>query len=218
MICAVCGQDYGLAHNCTGVASAYASPEESAPFPHGFAPRYYLRLAWKIVTWDEVSIHRASRDPNATYYGAAVWTLSAGIICVVSLFPVLLRVIQAQAWTAPMILIRIGISVVFEVVYLAAITFLQLGLCHLVAKLFFGGTGTYIGVMRPFLLVWWVQIFGAMGLIGMWVGGLAWIAVLMLVFEEVEGIARLKAFLIATVINVTFALLQIWLLGAQRHG
>ena len=48
--------------------------------------------------------------------------------------------------------------------------------------------------------------------------GLAWIAVLMLVFEEVEGIARLKAFLIATVINVTFSVLQIWLLAARRHG
>jgi hypothetical protein len=124
MICAVCGQEYGLAHNCAGVAPAYVSPGESAPFPTGFAPLYYLRLAWKIVTWDEVSIHRAARDPNATYYGAAVWTLSAGIICVISLFPILLRVIQAQAWTAPMIVVRMGISVAFEVAYLAVITFL----------------------------------------------------------------------------------------------
>jgi hypothetical protein len=40
----------------------------------------------------------------------------------------------------------------------------------------------------------------------------------MQVFEEVEGIARLKAFLIATVINVSFLVLQTWLLAARRHG
>lgn len=206
----------GLRQQISGVA--YATPEESAPFPTGFAPLYYLRLGWKIVTWDEVAIRRASRDPNATYYGAALWTLSAGIICVISLFPVLLRVIQAQAWTAPMILIRIGVSVIFEVAYLAVITLLQFGLCHLVAKWFFGGTGTYMGVMRPLLLAWWVQIFGALGFIGMLAGGLAWIAVLMLAFEEAEGIARLKAFLIATGINFAFVVLQIWLFAARRHG
>src|SRR6267154_6144957 len=69
MRCEVCGQDYGLAHNCAGVAAAYMTEEEAAPPPAGFAPLYYLRLAFKIVCWDDVSIRRASRDFKCGLYG-----------------------------------------------------------------------------------------------------------------------------------------------------
>ncbi len=219
MICAVCGQDYGLAHNCAGAGAAYITPEESAPFPTRFAPLYYLRLAWKIVTWDEASIHRASRDPNATYYGAALWALSAAILCSITFLPILLRVIRAQVWTAPMIVARLGIPLVFQLTYFAVITFVELGLCYLIAKWIFGGAGTYMGVMRPLLLGWWVNIAGVFfGPIGLLLGGLAWTAVVMLVFEEVAAIPRLKAFLIGVSINVGFIALQLWLAGLRRHG
>src|SRR6266571_954762 len=69
MKCNVCGQEYGVAHNCAGVAAAMTQ-EEAAPSPEGFAPLYYLRLAFSIVRWDDISIRRASRDSKALPYGA----------------------------------------------------------------------------------------------------------------------------------------------------
>lgn len=88
------------------------------------------------------------------------------------------------------------------------ITFVQLGLCHLIAKWFFGSTGTLIGVMRPLLLGWFVNALALIPVIGMLAAGVTWTAVSMLVFEEVDGIGRLQAFLISAGINVCFIALQ----------
>lgn len=48
MKCELCGQQYGLAHNCAGVAPSMTQ-EEAVPPPDGFVPLYYLRLALNIV-------------------------------------------------------------------------------------------------------------------------------------------------------------------------
>ena len=49
--------------------------EEVAPPPSEFAPFYYIRMAFNIVRWDDMAIRRASRDPNALVYGAALSTI-----------------------------------------------------------------------------------------------------------------------------------------------
>jgi hypothetical protein len=90
MRCAVCGMDYGLSHNCSGIAPLQI-PEETAPPPAGFAPLYYLRLAFDIARWDDVSIRRASRDSNALYYGAALWAISVMVIFLRTAIPALVR-------------------------------------------------------------------------------------------------------------------------------
>ena len=46
---------------------------------------------------------------------------------------------------------------------------------------------------------------------------IAWTAVLMMVFEEVEGISRLQAFGISAGINVCFFLVQLLLTPVTRH-
>jgi hypothetical protein len=207
MKCAVCGQDFGIAHNCSGVA-AFMTPEEAAPPPIGFAPLYYLRMASNIARWDEVAIRRASRDPQATFYGAFVWTFTSLLILVVSTLSKPLRVLP---YSRAATIFGIIVGLLFGLFVMAVLTFIQLSLCHLIAKLFFEARGSYMAVIRPLLLGWFVNALVLIPLVGLLASGIAWVAVLMLVFEEVDGIDRLQAFLISAGINVAFMVLRFML-------
>jgi hypothetical protein len=211
MKCEVCGQDYGLTHNCAGVAPSI-SQEEAAPPPDSFAPLYYLRLAFSIVRWDEVSIRRGSRDPKAGFYGAFFWAVTAMIILLFTALPQMLR---TKHVSGPALIIGLVVGLIVGLVVMGLITFIQLGLCHLIAKWFLGGTGTFVGVMRPLLLGWFVNALTLIPVVGLVAAGIAWAAVLMLVFEEVDGIGRIQAFLISYGINFSIIVLQFALL--TRH-
>ena len=76
-------------------------------------------------------------------------------------------------------------------VVMAFITFIQFGLCHLIAKWFFGDTGTFMGIMRPLLLGWFVNALILLPVVGLWPAAIAWIAVLMLVFEDSRRLTAL---------------------------
>jgi len=208
MVCSVCGQDYGLSHNCAGIA-AFMTAEEAAPPPTAFDPLYYLRLAFNIARWDDFAIRRAARDSNALGYGMVLWTLSAFLIL---LGMTLARLLAEPGINLPAALIAMIPTLSFGLAVMAAITLTQLGLCHLIAKWLFGGKGTYLELMRPLLLGWWVNVLILIPFLGTLAAGIAWIAVLMLVFEEVEGIERLQAFLISAGVNVCFYVIQFLLL------
>jgi hypothetical protein len=212
MKCALCGQEYGLTHNCAGVTAAQTSQEEATPPPGGFAPLYYLRLAFNIARWDDVSVRRASRDSNAVFYGAFFWAITALVILIFTTLPQVLRNTQVSALA---MVIGLVVGVILGLVVMALITFIQLGLCHLVAKWFFGGTGTFIGIMRPLLLGWFVNALILIPVVGVWPAGIAWTAVLMLVFEEVDGIGRLQAFAISAGVNICFIALS-FMIGMRR--
>ena len=204
MRCAVCGMEYGLSHNCSGIAPLLTA-EETAPPPTGFSPGYYLRLAFNIARWDEISIRRASRDPNSLFYGAVLWAISAAIILLGTALPGMLR---HSPWSTEVFVLGLILGLLFVWVYLGAVVLIQLSLCHLIAKWFFGATGTYLGVMRPLLLGWFVNCLIPIPFVGILAAAIAWTAVLMLVFEEVDGIGRLQAFGISAGINVCFTALQ----------
>jgi hypothetical protein len=212
MKCEFCGQEYGLAHNCPGVAPAPMTPEETAPPPSGFAPLYYLGLAFNIVRWDDVSIRRASRDFTAIFYGAFFWTVSALVILLFAAVP---QILNNPQLSGPALVIGLIMGLAIGLAVMAIITAVQIGLCYLTAKWFFGGTGTYMGIVRPLLLGWFVNVLVLIPVAGAAVAGIAWTAVLMLVFEEVDGIRRLQAFFISAGINVCFFLLQIMMM--TRH-
>src|SRR5215472_5394524 len=203
MRCAVCGLEYGLSHNCSGIAPLQTA-EDIAPPPSGFAPVYYLRLGFNIARWDDLSIHRASRDANALFYGLAVWAVSVLIILLRTAIPAFERLERPVT----VLLAGLLIGVVFMLAYMGVIVVIQLGLCHLIAKWFFGATGTFAGVMRPLLLAWFVNCLVLIPFLGMLAAAIAWTAVLMMVFEEVDGIGRLQAFGISAGINVCFLRLQ----------
>lgn len=52
---------------------------------------------------------------------------------------------------------------------------------------------------------------------GMRLAAIGWTAVLMMVFEEVDGIERLQAFGISAGINIRFLALQFWLTPVTHH-
>ena len=206
MKCDVCGQDYGVAHNCSGVAPASMTQEEAAPPPDGFSPLYYLRLAFNIVRWDDVSIRRASHDSKAGFYGAFLWAVSAMVIL---LFTTLPRMLRAMEVSGPAAIIGLAVGLIVGLVIMGIVAFVQLGLCHLIARWFFRANGTLMGVMRPLLLGWFVNLLILVPGIGLWAAGIGWTAVLMLVFEEVDGIGRLQAFLISAGVNISFLVFQL---------
>jgi hypothetical protein len=116
--------------------------------------------------------------------------------------PQMLRTIRG---TGPTLIIGLGVGLIFGLVVMSLITFIQLGLCHLIAKWLFGAKGTLMGVMRPLLPGWFVNGLILIPVVGLWASGIAWTAVLMLVFEEVDGIGRLQAFAIFRGINVSYS-------------
>jgi hypothetical protein len=189
-----------------GVVAASMTEEEAAPAPEGFAPLYYLGLAFRIARWDDISIRRASRDPRATYYGLFIWTVAALAILLATAVPQTLRSIGNRP--TPVLIVSIFFGLIFGLLFMCMITFMQLGLCHLIAKWFLGASGTFMRVMRPLLLGWFVNVLALLPVVGIWAAGIAWTAVLMLVFEEVDGIGRLQAFAISAGINVCFIALQ----------
>jgi hypothetical protein len=213
MKCEVCGMDYGLSHHCSGIPPL-VTMEESAPPPTDFSPGYYLALAFNIARWDDVAIRRASRDPNATYYGAALWVMAATLIMTGIALP---RILAAIHFGGATMIFGVIIGLSFGLATMALFTFVQLGLCHLIAKWFFDGNGSYLSVMRPLLLAWFVNCLVLIPIAGTLAGAIAWTAVLMMVFEEIEGISRLQAFGISAGINVCFFILQLMLAPAPRH-
>ncbi|HEY2459486.1 MAG TPA: hypothetical protein VGI16_01695 [Candidatus Acidoferrum sp.] len=94
------------------------------------------------------------------------------------------------------------------------VTFLQLTLCHAIAKWFFGAKGKFIEVMRPLLLGWFVNCLTLIPVAGTLLAAIAWTAVLMMVFEEVDEISRLQAFGISAGINLCIFVLEVAFLPA----
>jgi hypothetical protein len=88
--------------------------------------------------------------------------------------------------------------------------FLQIGLSHLLAKMLLEAKGSFVAIMRAYLLGqlyrWLIVVPIAGGLLT----GIGGVAVLMLVFEEVDGIERMKAFGLAAGIGVIFWITQVW--------
>jgi len=178
--------------------------EEAAPPPLEFAPFYYIRMAFSIVRWDDMAVRRASRDPNALVYGAALSAASAAIIFLVTALPGMLT---REGKTLETIFWGLLLGLVFFWTYMGIIAVIQIALCHAIAKVFLGTTGTLAGVMRPLFLGWFVNALILIPVVGIYAAGIAWTAVLTLVFEEVDGIERMQAFLISAGINAVFLVL-----------
>jgi hypothetical protein len=217
MKCEFCGQEYGLSHNCAGPLSAAAQSIATADMapPVGAGLGYYLGEAWKIVRWDDLAIRRNSKDPGATKYGLLLWLASIVVILVFQISPGLMMRLPNVSTGAMAVGLVFGITL--GVIVMATITFAQLGLCHLIARLIFGATGKFIELMRPLLLGWFVNCLVLIPVAGMLLAGLGWTAVLMMVFEEVDGIGRLQAFGISAGINLFFIGIQAAMMPVRHH-
>ena len=217
MICNVCGFEYGLSHNCPGPLSIAGqdilSAGLQAPTDGGLG--YYLGEALKIVRWDDIAIRRNAKDQRATFYAVPFWLAAMLLILLATAFPALSRALSKANPAAMVIGAVVGLT--FGLLVMGVITFAQLGLCHLIAKWFFGATGKFTELMRPLLLGWFVNCLILIPVAGTLLAAVGWTAVLMMVFEEVDGIGRLQAFGISAGINICFFILQFSMMPVRQH-
>lgn len=207
MRCEICGVEYGLSHSCSGIAPPATEQEDTAP-PQGMALGYYLRLTYGIARWDGPAIRRAARDTDSLFYGAVFCAITAAFIFLATALP---QMVRDPAANQGKFLWELVLGLLFVWLSLGLIALVQLGLCHLVAKWFFGATGTWAGVTRPLLLGWFVNVLYVIPVIGPVAAAIAWTAVMARIFEEADGIGRRQSFLICGGINGIFLAAQYFL-------
>jgi hypothetical protein len=205
MICAVCGQSYGITHNCPNVAPLTES--EAPPSKVGFPPAYYFMQGWKIIFWDDAAIRRNSRDPSALIYGILFWIIGETL-------PLLLNVSIAVSNGVHLNPSKLALSLGIVIAGIL-VEFLRFGLCHLLAKRFFGGDGTYLPLVRALFLGMVGSWLTVVPVLGPLLAGATSTVVIMVVFEELDHIERMQAFLLAVGVNVAFAVLIYYAVSAM---
>ena len=202
MRCDACGQDYEEIHDCAGVPTTITR-EDGDRSSSGSGLLYYLRLAIDIASWDRVAMRRASHDSKAAAYGAVLWLIIAIPTEIFATRAWVTRVWNIATPETPKTTLSLifAAGFIFGVAAMAVLMLVQIGLCHFLCKWFLHATGTLKGVLRPRLLGSIVNALGMIPVIGDWAYGIAWTAVMILVFEEVDGVGRLHALVICLVIN-----------------
>jgi len=210
MKCDVCGQEYGLSHNCSGIPPL-VTPEELAPPPGlRFAPLHYLDQAAKIMTWDDAAVRQASKDNNSLIYGLMILAIGTAIPFV---FLVLRDVRLGYTTPAGLLGLRYAQTLAYSIAWIVA----QIGLSHVLAKALFEAKGSFLEIMRAYMLGQMYRWLIIVPIVGTMLVGLGGIAVLMMVFEEVDGIERMKAFGLAAAIGITFWVASIWVIKNGPH-
>jgi hypothetical protein len=175
-----------------------------------FDPAYYFSEAFKILRWDDAAVRRAARDDNSLLYGLVIVALGAAL-------PFVLMTLRSASlgYSVPWILV--GTRYVFVFVFSLIWIVLQIGLAHVLAKVLFGAKGSYASLLRAFLLGQLYEWLAVVPIVGGLLSGIGGIAVLMMVFEEVDGIERMKAFGLAAAIGIAFWLLSFWIATSRMH-
>jgi hypothetical protein len=199
--CLVCGRSYGITHSCPGTIAIASVGPRKWPVPSGFHPLQYFRQALAIARLDDAAVMTASTDKNALLYGSIIWILGQLLIIAGSLWG------RASA-LARLNWVAVALTLLFLVLMDAILILAQYGICHLLARWWFGARGTYAKLLRPLLLGSVVTWLGVLPFVGIIVAGLWSVAVMMIVFEEVDGIDRLKAFGLSFVIGLIFQALM----------
>jgi hypothetical protein len=141
--------------------------------------------------------------------------VSAVVILLVQTYPAMkIRVPNALPMA---FVIGLVFVIIVGAMFMALITVLHLILCNVIAKLIFGASGKFIEVMRPLLLGWFVNYLVLIPGVGILLTGIGWTAVLMMVFEEIDGIGRLQAFGISARINLCFFAIQFAMTPVTHH-
>jgi hypothetical protein len=193
--CSVCGQQYGVTHSCSGPPTA--QPVATWTTPIGFAPIKYLSQALAISRFDDRAIVAASLDSKSLPYGIAIWLVGQLLVYGRAIW-IVANSRRAIFW--PRAVSGCCTLLLVDAVWLLA----QYGICHILACWLFRAHGRYVALLRPLLLgsvVSWVLIVPYVGMI---LSGFWSIAVMMLVFENVDGIDRLKAFGLSFVVGLVF--------------
>jgi len=206
--CPVCGKTYGVTHSCPGAPETHAALPPKWQAPTGFAPTYYFRQALAVARLDDGAIVAASRDRNAMLYGAIIWLIP-------QLLGFGLRLWHAAPRAGTVHWLSLLLDFLALVLVLGVLLLAQYGLVHLLARRLFGARGTYVRVLRALLLgaiVTWLALVPYIGVI---VAGLWSVAVMMVVFEDVDEIERMQAFGLSLVVGIAFWVLTFTLFAPR---
>lgn len=199
MRCEVCGQSFLTTHSCPG--PIVVIPLENIAPPAGFALFHYLHEAWRIVLWDDAAIRRIKDDKRELPYGILIWIVANAL-------PVLVMTIYvpavARQFSGMGGLITLGLALVYGAVW----GLIHMGICHLLAKYFCAGEGKFIQIIRPLLLASIVYVATVVPILGAIAAGIAWVAVMMMVFQEVHDMEPLTAFLLSAGVGVALRIIQ----------
>jgi hypothetical protein len=200
--CGVCGQDYGVTHNCAGIA-AMAEVSDVPAAPQGFALFHYLQEAFRIAIWNDAAIRRTMNDPNAILYGVLIYTFAVAMQLVIPVVRFLLagRFEHAIIIAASLAILLIGAMI---------LDLIRVAVCHALSKWFAAGSGEFTQLLGPLLLGSVVYVLVPIPFIGPLAGGIAWICVFAMVFQKVHGIEPLTAFLFSGAVGVVFFVVQIY--------
>lgn len=204
MVCAVCGMEYLTVHNCPG-PPVVSVADGTAP-PTGFALFYYLREAWRIVCWDDAAIRRIAADSRVLPYGLFVWALTNLFVYGATILIMSGRVRHFVIW-------RLILGAIITLPVAACVGLLHIGICHLFAKWFFAGDGHFVNLLRPLLLATMVYVLAPIPIFGILLGGIAWIAVVMMVFQEVHGMEPLTAFMLSAGVGIGLRIIEYLVTG-----
>jgi hypothetical protein len=206
-ICEICGQSYGLTHSCPGARPSI--PPSRWVSPSGFAPGYYFRLAVGVARTEDDAILEATKAPEAMLFGVLFWLVGMVLSVGASFIG---GASVASSLNATQLILGLIIGIAFG----AALTVAQYATCHLLALWWFNAKGTFLGILQPMLLGSIVTWLAVIPIVGPFAARIWSIAILMRVFEEVDGIDRMKAFGLSFTFGVIFWILAISLATSLR--
>jgi hypothetical protein len=217
MKCEACGLERGVSHTCPAAISPEVQRilEEGLRAPADGGIEYYAGEALKILRWDDEAIRRNATDPRVTGYGLLF--LFAAIVVLVGVPKIAGLNAQLPDWSQTPFPYGVVAGLPFGVVGILGLSLLQAGVCFLIAKWFLGGKGKFVEVLRPLMMVWFVNCLTLWPGKGMLYGAIAWTIVLMMVFEEVTGITRMQAFCICAAVNFIVFAVQFEMIPVTHH-
>jgi hypothetical protein len=153
--------------------------------------------------WDDAAIRRVMDDGRALPYGVMFWVVA-------NVVPWLLFNCFGPPSTRVPLSGHTLLKLMISMATVAVGMVLQLGIVHLVAKFFCAGDGTLLQVLRPMSLASIILLVEAvppliglligetawatLGLVAYLLGNIAWVAVMVMVFDVVDGMDQIVAF------------------------
>jgi hypothetical protein len=191
MRCTACRGEYFTFHDCPGELNMGNVSRPSG----GFLLGYYIGEALRIFRLDHLAIRRIEHDRESLLYSIPIWyVLSLLAPLALILLSLSVQVLKPDfAALAPAVL-----RALIRPFVLGAFILVQLVVFHFLARWFFSGQGTFIRVLRPYLLGSTLPVvFNLVPVVGTIIGGLWGMLIYAWIFEEVEGISRIQAIFIS---------------------
>ena len=159
----------------------------SPPARSGFVGS--LRDGVQVARWDGEAVERVSRNPRALFHGACfaiIGTLLAGVPDLLGAGP------QPTTARWPFLLFGLVVAGALQL----AISAIATGVIHGAAKLLFGGSGTYVKLLRVLWVGSVVSWVALIPLVGPIVSNVLNLVVALIAISDVEGVERLQALML----------------------